>query len=54
MRPQAIKSYAIAYDIDDAERQLWDKRDVKVFRADLNEFVPLLEKAWRQTSTPPR
>jgi hypothetical protein len=46
MRLQAIRSYAIAYDIDPAEGRLWDQRNVKVFAADLNEFVPLLDAAW--------
>jgi hypothetical protein len=50
MRLQAIRSYAIAYDIDPAESRLWDQRNVKVFTADLNEFVPLLDAAWAQTS----
>jgi hypothetical protein len=54
MRLQAIRSYAIAYDIDDVDRQLWDKRNVKVFSADLNKFVPLLDRAWGQTSTSSR
>ena len=51
MRRQAIRSYAIAYDIDLAESRLWDQRNVKVFNADLNEFVPLLDAAWAQTPT---
>jgi hypothetical protein len=45
MRPQAIRSYAIAYDIDEAETRLWDKRNVTVFKADLNEFVRQLGEA---------
>jgi hypothetical protein len=43
MREQAIKSYAIAMGITDAERRLWITRGVEVFNADLNEFVPRLE-----------
>jgi hypothetical protein len=49
MRHQAIRSYAIAYDIDPAESRLWDQRNVSVFNADLNEFVPRLDAALAQT-----
>jgi hypothetical protein len=52
MRLQAIRSFAIAYDIDPAEGRLWDQRNVKVFSADLNKFVPLLDEAWKKM--PPR
>ena len=43
MRAQAIKSYAIAVGITDAERRLWIRREVEVFNADLNAFVPRLD-----------
>jgi hypothetical protein len=49
MRLQAIRSYAIAYDVDVAETRLWDQRKVAVFNADLNEFVPRLDAALAQT-----
>jgi hypothetical protein len=52
IRVQAMRSYAIAYDIDAAESRLWDQRNVKVFSADLNEFVPMLRAVWAQTSPP--
>jgi hypothetical protein len=52
MRIQAMRSYAIAYDIDPAESRLWDRRNVQVFRGDLNEFVPLLDAAWARTQPP--
>jgi hypothetical protein len=52
MRVQAITSYAIAYDIDSAERRLWDQRKVQVFSADLNKFVPLLGRAWTKAAPP--
>jgi len=52
MRLQAIRSYAIAYDIDPAESRLWDQRNVKLFSTDLNDFVPLLDAAWAQTPPP--
>jgi SIR2-like domain len=42
LRNLAIRSYAIASDIDPAESRLWDKRNVAVFRTDLNLFVPRL------------
>jgi SIR2-like domain len=43
IRVQAVRSYAITYDIDPAESRLWDQRNVQVFGADLNEFVPRLD-----------
>ena len=46
MRLEAVRSYAIAYDIDPAESRLWDQRNVEVFGADLNQFVPRLDAAW--------
>jgi hypothetical protein len=49
MRAQAIKSYAIAVDITDAERRLWITRGVEVFNADLNGFVPRLEAELSRT-----
>jgi len=49
MRVQAVRSYAITYDIDPAESRLWDRRNVQVFAADLNEFVPRLDAALAQT-----
>lgn len=52
MQGQARRSYAIAYDIDSAERDLWDQRNVQVFSGDLNEFVPLLDAAWARTPVP--
>jgi hypothetical protein len=52
MRVQAMRSYAVAYDIDVAEGRLWDRRNVQVFSGDLNEFVPLLAGAWARTSPP--
>jgi hypothetical protein len=45
IRAQPVRSYAITYDIDLAESRLWDQRDVQVFAADLNEFVPRLAAA---------
>jgi hypothetical protein len=54
MRLQAIRSYAIAHDINPAESRLWDQRNIKVFSADLNEFVPLLDAAWAQIAPPSR
>jgi hypothetical protein len=47
-RPRVIRSYAIAYGIDTTENRLWDKRNVAVYNADLNEFVPRLDAAWTQ------
>jgi hypothetical protein len=44
-RLQQKRSYAVAYDIDDAESDLWDPRKVNVYEADLNEFVPRLATA---------
>jgi SIR2-like domain len=41
-RVQPKRSYAVAYDIDPAEGELWEARKVAVFRADLNRFVPRL------------
>jgi hypothetical protein len=49
MRLQTIRSYAIAYDIGEAESRLWDKRNVMVYKADLNEFVRRLEAELAQT-----
>ena len=49
MRVQAMRSYAVAYDIDPAESQLWDRRNVRVYSGDLNDFVPLLDAAWINT-----
>jgi hypothetical protein len=49
MREQAIKSYAIAMGITDAERRLWITRGVEVFNADLNDFVPRLEAELSRT-----
>jgi len=46
MRVQAVRSYAITYDVDPAESRLWDQRNVQVFGADLNEFVPRLDAAF--------
>jgi hypothetical protein len=42
-RDQRIKSYAIAHDVDATESRLWEKRNVTVYNADLNEFVPRLD-----------
>jgi hypothetical protein len=50
MRLQAMRSYAIAYDIEPAESRLWERRNVQVFSGDLNHFVPLLHAAWARTS----
>jgi hypothetical protein len=49
MRLRPMRSYAIVYDIDAAEARLWDRRNVHVFKGDLNEFVQLLNTAWAQT-----
>ena len=49
MRAQAIKSYAIAMGITDAERRLWIMRGVEVFNADLNAFAPRLEAELSRT-----
>jgi hypothetical protein len=49
MRIQAMRSYAVAYDIDADESRLWDRRNVQVFSGDLNEFVPQLDAAWART-----
>jgi hypothetical protein len=51
MRIEAVRSYAITYDIDPAEGRLWDQRNVQVFGADLNQFVPRLEAAWTGISS---
>ena len=42
---QPRRSYAVCYDIDPAESELWSARKVAVFEADLNEFVPRLDAA---------
>jgi hypothetical protein len=42
---QPRRSYAVCYDIDQAESDLWDARNVAVFEADLNKFVPRLGAA---------
>jgi hypothetical protein len=42
-RLQPKRSYAISYDIEPAESELWSARKVVVFKADLNEFVPRLD-----------
>jgi hypothetical protein len=49
IRPQVIRSYAIAYGIGSAESKLWDKRNVHVWDADLNDFVPKLDAAYGPT-----
>jgi hypothetical protein len=51
-RLQQKRSYAVAYDIDQAESELWGARKVAVFNADLNEFVPRLDAAVTQTPSP--
>ena len=48
-RVQQKRSYAVAYDIEPAESELWGARKVAVFNADLNEFVPRLDAALTQT-----
>jgi hypothetical protein len=48
-RLQPKRSYAISYDIEPAEGELWGARNVVVFKADLNEFVPRLDVALGQT-----
>ena len=42
---QQKRSYAVVYDIDDAESKLWGVRKVAVLAADLNKFVPRLDAA---------
>jgi hypothetical protein len=44
-RLQPKRSYAISDDIEPAESELWGARNVVVFKADLNEFVPRLNDA---------
>ena len=48
----ARRSYAVARDIEPAERDLWHQRKVEVFNGDLNEFVPRLDDALGQTPLP--
>jgi hypothetical protein len=48
-RVQQKRSYAVAYDIDQAESELWGTRKVVVFKADLNEFVQQLDNEVKQT-----
>jgi hypothetical protein len=52
-RLQQKRSYAVAYDIGDAESDLWDPRKVNVYEADLNEFVPRLATALAQSPSSP-
>jgi hypothetical protein len=51
-RLQPKRSYAISYDIEPAESELWGARKVAVFKADLNEFVPRLNARLGQTPPP--
>jgi hypothetical protein len=51
-RLQPKRSYAISFDIEPAESELWGARKVVVFEADLNEFVPRLDAALGQTVSP--
>lgn len=44
-RLQPKRSYAVSYEIEPEEAELWSARNVSIFKADLNEFVPRLEKA---------
>jgi hypothetical protein len=48
-RLQPKRSYAISYDIEPAESELWGARKVAVFKADLSEFVPRLDAALAQS-----